>query len=93
MTGAAWHVVVSSAAHRDLRRLPDRIAIAIVEFITGQLADNPARLTKPLRNELADYRSARRGDYRVFVRLDEEERSVLIVRVDHRARLPWSLNR
>jgi mRNA-degrading endonuclease RelE of RelBE toxin-antitoxin system len=80
-----WRVEVSSRAQRDLRRLPDRIATAVVEFVTGALVENPARLSKPLRNEFAGYRSARRGDYRVLIRIDECARALLIVRVDHRS--------
>ena len=33
-------------------RLPEKAAAAIVEFVTGVLADNPYRLSKPLTNEL-----------------------------------------
>lgn len=75
---------LSSTAQRDLRRLPSKVAAAVVEFITGVLAGSPARLSKPLHNELADYRSARRGDYRVLIRIDEPD-TVLVVRIDHRS--------
>jgi mRNA-degrading endonuclease RelE of RelBE toxin-antitoxin system len=80
-----WWIEVSSRAGRDLRRLPDRIATAVVEFITGALTENPARLSKLLRKEFAGYRSARRGDYRVLIRIDEPALAVLIVRIDHRS--------
>lgn len=53
--------------------------------ITGPLADNPARLSKPLAGELAGYRTARRGEYRVLIRIDPKARAVLVVRIDHRA--------
>ncbi len=48
-------------------------------------AKNPARVSKPLTNELRTYRSARRGDYRVLIRIDESTHVVLVVRIDHRA--------
>lgn len=80
-----WRIEVRSRARRGLRRLPSKVAAAIVEFVTGPLADNPARLSKPLTGELAGYRSARRGDYRVIIRLDEDAHTVLIVHIDHRA--------
>lgn len=80
-----WRIEVRSRARRRLRRLPSKVAAAIVEFVTGPLADNPARLSKPLTGELAGYRSARRGDYRVIIRLDEDAHTVLIVHIDHRA--------
>lgn len=80
-----WRIEISSRAQRDLRRLPKKIATAVIEFVTGALADNPARLSKPLHNEFAGYRSARRGDYRVLIRIDEAAGAVLVVRIDHRS--------
>lgn len=81
----AWRVVVTSRFERDLGRLPPRVAGAIVEFVTAVLPENPARMTEPLSGDLAGFRSGRRGDYRVIVRLDEQERVVLVHRVAHRA--------
>lgn len=80
-----YTVQVSSEAVRGLGRLPAKVASAIVEFVTVTLVENPQRLSKPLRGDLEDYRSARRGDYRVLIRIDEDARTVLVVRVDHRA--------
>jgi mRNA interferase RelE/StbE len=65
-------VGAAGSARRDLRRLSGKVAAAIVEFITGPLAENPHRLSKPLRGELDGYHSAYRGDYRVVLRIDEE---------------------
>lgn len=80
-----YSIELSGEARRGLHRLPGKIAMAIVEFITGPLAANPARLSKPLTNELAEYRTARRGDYRVLLRIDEEAHAVLVTHIDHRA--------
>ena len=86
MTGPQpWRIQVDSAARRRLHRLPAKVAAAVIAFITGPLAENPDRLSKPLRDELADYRSARRGDYRILIRIDSDARTVLVVRIDHRA--------
>lgn len=80
-----YAVEVSSAAIRGLDRLPAKVAVAIVEFITVPLAENPQRLSKPLRGELEKLRTARRGDYRVLFRIDEPGHFILITRIDHRA--------
>jgi mRNA interferase RelE/StbE len=80
-----WHVEVTGPAVRGLHRLPPKAAAAIVEFITGALAEDPHRLSKPLVNELAGMRSARRGDYRVILSLDEEKQRIYMHRIDHRA--------
>lgn len=64
---SGYGLQVSAAARRQLHRLPERVALAIVEFITVVLPENPARLSKPLTGELEGLRSARRGDYRVLL--------------------------
>lgn len=80
-----YRVEISSAARRQLQRLPERVAVAIVEFLTAVVPEDPARLSKPLTGELAGLRSARRGDYRVLLWIDEAEGTVVVVRVAHRA--------
>lgn len=80
-------VRIGPAARRQLHRLPARIAVAVVGFVTVTLPENPLWLTKPLGGEFEGLRSARRGDYRVLVRVDEVTRVVLVVRVAHRAQV------
>lgn len=82
---AGYEIRVSSEAIRGLNRLPAKVASAVVEFITVTLAENPQRLSKPLRGDYDGYRSARRGDYRILIRIDEGERHVVVVYIDHRA--------
>lgn len=75
----------SASAQRDLAKLSEKVATAVVEFIYGGLADNPRRVGHELTLELAGLHSARRGDFRVLYRLDENEAGVTIVNIDHRA--------
>ncbi len=82
---SGYEVQASSEAIRGLNRLPAKVAAAVVEFMTVALAENPQRLSKALRGDLEGYRSARRGDYRILIRIDEEVQTVLVIRVDHRA--------
>jgi mRNA interferase RelE/StbE len=72
-------------ARRALRRLPEKVATAVVEFTYGALAGNPHRVGRPLRFELEGRYSAHRGDYRVVHRIDERRRRVDILAIDHRA--------
>jgi mRNA interferase RelE/StbE len=80
-----WDVRFAPSAIRTLDRLPPRIAVAVVEFVTVTLPDNPERMSKPLRGDLEDLRSARRGDYRVLFSLDPPAGILLVVRIAHRA--------
>jgi mRNA-degrading endonuclease RelE of RelBE toxin-antitoxin system len=56
-----------------------------VEFVYGALAEEPRRMGKPLRFELAGRWSARRGAYRVIYRIDDQARVVTIEIVAHRS--------
>lgn len=82
---AAWKVEVTSPALKGFRRLPEKAAAAIVEFVTGPLADHPRRLSKPLTNGLLGLRTARRGDYRVLFTLDVEDHILYVHRIEHRS--------
>jgi mRNA interferase RelE/StbE len=82
---APWNVEVTSPAMKGFRRLPEKAAAAIVELVTGPLAENPYRLSKPLTNELLGLRTARRGDYRVLFTLDVEEHTLYVHRIEHRS--------
>lgn len=81
----AWKIEVTSPALKGFRRLPEKAAAAIVEFVTGPLADNPRRPSKPLANELLGLRTARRGDYRVLFTLDVEDHILYVHRIEHRS--------
>lgn len=75
----------AAPARRSLGRLPEKVATAAVEFVYGSLAENPMRVGKPLHLHLAGLHSARRGDYRVVYRIDESERRVEILAIEHRS--------
>jgi len=82
---AAFSIRWAPTAQCDLRRLPEKIGTAVVEFIYGSLAGNPERVGRELHLQLAGHHAARRGDYRVVYRIDRRAGVVLIVHVDHRA--------
>ncbi len=76
--------VVSSARRHLTEDLPESIATAAFEFITGPLLENPHRVGKPLRPPLADRHSARRGTYRILYRIDDRARTVTVLAIGHR---------
>jgi mRNA interferase RelE/StbE len=66
--------------------LPEDVAAAAVEFITGPLLDMPRRIGKPLRDELAGMHSARLGpQWRVIYRIDEAKHTVAVEDIQHRS--------
>jgi mRNA-degrading endonuclease RelE of RelBE toxin-antitoxin system len=66
------------------QRLPEAVAVAVYEFMTGPLLTDPDRVGKRLLPPLDDRFSARRGTYRIIYRVDEQNRVVTVVDVDHR---------
>jgi mRNA interferase RelE/StbE len=80
-----YSLLVTPPARRALDRLPERVAAAIAEFVTGDLLVAPRRVGKPLRRELSGIWSARRGSYRVLYEINDEMRRVAVLRIDHRA--------
>jgi mRNA-degrading endonuclease RelE of RelBE toxin-antitoxin system len=85
VTEPRYEVVVTAPAARAIREtLPEAVAFAVIDFITGPLLENPRRVGAALRNELEGVWSARRGTYRVLYRIDDERREVIVLRVGHR---------
>ena len=64
--------------------LPETVAAAAYEFITGPLLADPHRIGKRLLPPMNDRFSARRGTYQVIYRIDEKARVVTVVDVAHR---------
>jgi mRNA interferase RelE/StbE len=81
----SYRVEWSGPAQRDMARLPSRVALAVLVYVDERLAENPHRLSKPLAGELHGNRTARNGDYRILLRVDDDPQIIWILRVDHRA--------
>ena len=77
-------VVARPAARAIAEDLPEAVAAAVIDFITGPLLLEPKRVGRELRNELAGIHSARRGTYRILYRINDNERTVSVIRIDHR---------
>ncbi len=80
-----YALIVTGPAATDLsERLPEAVAAAAIELITGPLIENPRRIGATLRDEYDGLWSARLGTYRVIYRIDETTQQVEVVRVIHR---------
>ncbi len=86
MSQTRYEVVLSPRAKRAIERdLPEAVAVAVVDFLYGPLAEDPYRVGKPLRLDLEGYWSARRGQYRVIYSIHDDQVLVRVVRISHRA--------
>ncbi|MCL9758438.1 type II toxin-antitoxin system RelE/ParE family toxin, partial [Frankia sp. AiPa1] len=87
MTGSAgpYTLRTTPTVRRALgETLPESVATAAYEFITGPLLDAPYRVGKRLMPPLDDRFSARRGTYRIIYRIDDKAMVVTVVDIDHR---------
>jgi len=81
----SYRVVVARSAARQLaERLPEAVAAACVEFIFGPLAGDPHHVGAPLREPYKGLWRARRGEYRVRYQIDDHDRTVYVLDIDHR---------
>ena len=74
----------STVRHALSETPPETVATAAYEFITGPLLREPYRVGKRLLPPMDDRFSARRGTYRIIYRIDDKNRIVTVVDVDHR---------
>jgi mRNA interferase RelE/StbE len=80
-----YELRTTSTVRRALAEvLPEAVAAAAYEFITGPLMREPYRAGKRLLPPMDDRFSARRGTYRTIYRIDDKNRVVTVVDVDHR---------
>ena len=77
--------IAGPAAKALTELLPQKVATAAYEFITGPLLDNPRRVGKPLDPPVAPAWSARRGTYRILYRIDDASHTVNVTAIRHRA--------
>lgn len=77
--------IARPAAQALAEQLPEKVATAAYEFITGRLLDDPYRVGKPLGPPLAPSWTARRGTYRILYLVEDAQRIVEVTAVRHRA--------
>ena len=77
--------IARPAARALTELLPETVAAAAYEFITGPLLDDPHRVGKPLGPPLEPAWSARRGTYRILYQVNDAQHIVEVTAVRHRS--------
>ena len=87
MSAGPYELGLTRPARREISEvLPEDVAVAAVEFITGPLLEAPYRVGKPLREYLVGSHSARFGtQWRILYRIDESKRVVVVQDIQHRS--------
>jgi len=88
---ARYTVTYAPRAQRDLRKLPEKIATACVEFIFAVLAEDPYRVGKPLTSSWEGTYSARRSEWRIIYRIDDHQVLIEVVTIASCRLLPAAL--
>jgi mRNA interferase RelE/StbE len=85
VTQDPYELVLTPPARRAITDvLPEAVAMAVIDFVATALLDNPRRVGKPLRDDMAGVWAARRGTYRVLYRINDDLHELVVLRVDHR---------
>ena len=80
-----YRIELAPAARRALTHdLPEPVAAACFNFLHDVLAEDPYRVGKPLRDELAGRYSARRGEFRVIYEIYDDVVMVRVISIRHR---------
>ncbi len=80
-----YRLAMARSASRALDLdLPEAVASAVVEFVTGVLLENPQWVGKPLQPPLDGKWSARRGQYRIIYTIDIAAQIVTVLHISHR---------
>lgn len=77
--------IARPAARALAELLPEKVAVAAYEFITGPLLDDPRRVGKPLDPPMTPAWTARRGTYRILYLLDDRHHVVEVTAIRHRS--------
>ena len=81
-----YEIVIPGPVRRAIsEELPEGVAWAVIEFVTGPLLENPYRVGRELRGHLKGIYSAHLGTFRVQYVISEENRTVTLRRVDLRS--------
>lgn len=74
----AWRISFTPQAERDLGRIDPRNARRINCYLR-----DPGALGGPLKGQLREFWRCRVGDYRISIRLEDEQLLVVVVKIAH----------
>jgi mRNA interferase RelE/StbE len=84
-----WKITFEESAKKELLTLDRKAQAEIVQYLRNRIAtdQDPRRFGDPLRKELAGLWKYRIGNYRVICEIQDEQITVLIIRIGHRSKV------
>jgi len=80
---AIWH----EETLKDLKKLNQTISKKIVAKVKNYLIQDPVKLGTPLKGNLKGLYRYRIGEYRVIYVIDQAEKKIIILNVNHRRKI------
>jgi mRNA interferase RelE/StbE len=84
-----WKITFEESAKKELLTLDRKAQAEIVQYLRNRIAtdQDPRRFGDTLRKELAGLWKYRIGNYRVICEIQDEQITVLIIRIGHRSKV------
>jgi len=84
-----WIVRIADPARKELAKLDRKATNNILAFLRKRIATNedPKRFGDPLRHNLVGLWKYRVGAFRIIADIQDQEITVLVVRVGHRSKV------
>lgn len=80
----AWKIEFIPKLEKQLKKIPISELKKIFDFLKKEVSANPRAYGKPLKGNLREYWRYRIGIHRIIVKIDDEQMTVLVVRIGHR---------
>lgn len=82
-----YRVVFVGGIEKVTKGLPPKVVAVITKFCAVALVDDPYQAGKPLKGDRVGTYSARRGQYRIIYRINDDVVIVEVLRAGHRSRV------
>ena len=84
-----YKVIIREKAEKQLNKLDNSIKLKIMRYIKQNLneTDNPKKFGKVLRYNLKGFWRYRVENYRIIVKIEENELLILVVQIDKRDKI------
>lgn len=85
----AWTIKFDGSAKKELKKLDKQFQRNIRDYLREKIATDldPCRFGAPLRKNLSGLWKYRVGDYRIICDIQDQEITVLVLRVGHRKKV------
>ena len=80
----AWQIKFIPKIEKQLRKIPIQDVKKIFNFLKKEVVQNPRSRGKPLKGQLREFWRYRVGDYRILVKIKDDQSIVLVVKIRHR---------